>query len=74
MYGGIVEAVNWVPVLTALLAIGGLVAGVRVVVRGSRMLLRAIGGWKDTGEGYVRSSVTTSASGEKTVRLQHRKY
>lgn len=43
-YDGIVAAVDWTDVVTGIVAIAALVAAVKVVMVGSRMLLRNIRG------------------------------
>lgn len=42
-YDGITAAVNWADVITAVVAVGALVAAVLVVKRGARMILSMIG-------------------------------
>lgn len=42
-YDGITAAVDWADVITALTAIGALIAAVLVVSRGTKMVLRMIG-------------------------------
>lgn len=68
------QAGDLLQVLSAIGGIAALIAGVRITIKGCRWLLAMLGGWKDTGEGYVRSSVSVDARGDKTVRLQHRSY